>query len=286
MWIKGPLNYKEDKMFSGRKGKDGKPLPKFTREGKEATFGAIRHWSGILYNEEECEGPNNCPLCAIYYPTNCEPTGPDCEGCPILLFGKEVMKSNTFLCQNTPYQTLWKGYVGSAITPKLKDAAEKELLFLNQVALWYTDQLEKQEREERREEEELRNAITLKEVRAGELVKLKSELKWGLTELLAGLLEHPKETSWQVIMCHPFSAEIRVSLDGLLPRRTEYREQLSALLRELKPLVDSYFYFKDCQSKKLQRGRHVANIITLNPGMVSNIVHLYTELKDGLDKEY
>jgi len=56
----------------------------------EAIIGSIEKWHGILFDNAEDRGIDNCPLCKLYFKK-------DCEGCPV--------RGATHLpfCRKTPY---------------------------------------------------------------------------------------------------------------------------------------------------------------------------------------
>jgi hypothetical protein len=89
-----------------------------------ALKGSIAKWEAIVDGTGVDDGPDNCPLCEIFY-------AKECIGCPVAL------KSGYPGCSNTPYEDQW-GQVFSdcftniyrANTPERKVAAQAELHFL------------------------------------------------------------------------------------------------------------------------------------------------------------
>ena len=91
----------------------------------KALKGSIKKWERIVAGELEDEGPDNCPLCKLYY------WDKDCTGCPVF------EKTAKHYCSGTPYEDKWvplirrEAFVNKrADTPEKKKAARAELKFL------------------------------------------------------------------------------------------------------------------------------------------------------------
>jgi hypothetical protein len=78
-----------------------------------ALRGSIRKWEGIVAGTVTDEGPNNCPLCGLFFNLGC-------EGCPVSAAAERPY------CENTPYDVWDTG----APQPERKAIAQAELDFL------------------------------------------------------------------------------------------------------------------------------------------------------------
>lgn len=81
----------------------------------EALRGSIRKWERIVEGTGDDEGPDNCPLCLLFYGHR-DDFRPICDGCPV----KDA--SGKKGCSNTPYDD----YSYSPTT----ENAQRELDFL------------------------------------------------------------------------------------------------------------------------------------------------------------
>ena len=99
-------------------------------ETKEATLGSIEKWKRIEDGTGEDLGPNNCPLCQMFWKE------PDCMGCPVADATEESC------CDNSPYE-FWQNHIYTAheeelftsgsskvFCPKCKTLATAERKFL------------------------------------------------------------------------------------------------------------------------------------------------------------
>ncbi len=89
----------------------------------KALNGSIKKWEKIAAGTGLDKGPENCPLCKLFwYGTY------DCEGCPV------AARTGQGGCSGSPYDE-WTdateyGDASKADTPALKAIARKELRFL------------------------------------------------------------------------------------------------------------------------------------------------------------
>jgi hypothetical protein len=88
-----------------------------------ALKGSIKKWEKIAAGKGVDEGPDNCPLCKLFWSENF-----DCKGCPV------SARAGMGGCRGTPYDE-WALAVEfkddlKADTPRLKAIARKELRFL------------------------------------------------------------------------------------------------------------------------------------------------------------
>lgn len=109
-----------------------------------ALEGSIEKWEWIVHEAGEDLGPDNCPLCQLYF-------GGDCESCPVAIY------TNNTRCRNTPYDEwsyLLDEYnnralneffdsgvfhtISTARTAELRSAAEAELDFLKKLYKYMT----------------------------------------------------------------------------------------------------------------------------------------------------
>lgn len=97
---------------------------KLSKRQKDALKKSIKKWEGIVSDELEDEGADNCELCKIYDHN-------DCKSCPVYL------TSGHIYCKNTPYTT-WSDYCYinnrtnwyGVFDTKSKQLAQAELDFL------------------------------------------------------------------------------------------------------------------------------------------------------------
>ena len=68
---------------------------KTSKRALTALKGSIVKWSDIMNGDGVDEGPDNCPLCMLYFP--------DCDKCPICIETGEIC------CEKTPYDE-WEEY--------------------------------------------------------------------------------------------------------------------------------------------------------------------------------
>jgi hypothetical protein len=81
----------------------------------KALKGSIKKWEGIVAGKVKDEGPDNCPLCKLFYAINC-------RGCPV------SKATRLKWCDGSPYSDLWNG--GKATTKPQIAAAKAEVKFL------------------------------------------------------------------------------------------------------------------------------------------------------------
>lgn len=62
-----------------------------TRETLSALKGSIKKWERIVAGTGEDKGPDNCPLCKLFFHIGC-------MGCPVM------DRSKQFHCNGTPYE--------------------------------------------------------------------------------------------------------------------------------------------------------------------------------------
>lgn len=70
-----------------------------TPEAKEALLGSIAKWEAIVDGTGKDQGPDNCPLCKMFFQESDKELGgdEDCLGCPVR------NQSGQRYCRNTPY---------------------------------------------------------------------------------------------------------------------------------------------------------------------------------------
>ena len=95
-------------------------------ETLKALKGSIRKWEGIVSGKIADDGPNNCPLCHLFWDLA------DCAGCPV------SAKTGIGDCQETPYEAWGDSFPPSNVglmanTPKRVLLAKKELAFLKRL---------------------------------------------------------------------------------------------------------------------------------------------------------
>jgi len=66
---------------------------KWSAEQLKGLRGSVRKWSKIVNGTGTDEGPDNCPLCKLYFDKNC-------KGCPVRIATGEI------LCDGSPYELL------------------------------------------------------------------------------------------------------------------------------------------------------------------------------------
>lgn len=81
-----------------------------------ALRGSIAKWEGIVQGTVKDEGPDNCPLCLLFY-------NDDCEGCPVSEATGETC------CDDSPYPIYW-GIANGQRDGDPVAAAQAELDFL------------------------------------------------------------------------------------------------------------------------------------------------------------
>lgn len=83
-----------------------------------ALKGSIKKWQGIVAGKVKDEGPDNCPLCKLFYAINC-------RGCPV------SKATGLKWCDGTPYSDLWSNCNdGMAKSNPQIYAAKAEVKFL------------------------------------------------------------------------------------------------------------------------------------------------------------
>ena len=90
------------------------------RKTLTALKGSIRKWEKIVAGTGQNEGPNNCPLCALFFHN-------DCRGCPV------YEKTGMVGCLDTPYTEYARQEVISGDPEKAIKQAERELAFLKRL---------------------------------------------------------------------------------------------------------------------------------------------------------
>ena len=89
-----------------------------------ALKGSIKKWKGVADGTGVDRGPDNCPLCKLFW-------GDDCTGCPV------AIKTGQKYCHGSPYDR-WldvatetvRPNVRVAVTAAAKRAARAEVKFL------------------------------------------------------------------------------------------------------------------------------------------------------------
>ena len=84
----------------------------------KAIKGSIRKWVKISNGTGEDQGPDNCPLCKLFYAKKC-------KGCPVATVTGQIE------CEGSPYQ-VWSEFPleESISSPRSIAIAEAEVLFL------------------------------------------------------------------------------------------------------------------------------------------------------------